>query len=282
MTTLEAFRNGEPQAVHAIYGRYRGPVFAVAVELADSDEAADEATAVAFEATWRAASAFGSDRELSPWLFGFVVRGAQLPVPDYGGSGYFAPAWALFEMRRALDDLQTEERLVLEYMYLHREPGEAIAARIDAPTAAVELIAGRAKHRLAVATGQSAAGAVTDRAGGMQPPESSLDPGAEKLLGQSSTWAQPSSALDEATLVRVADAVSAQPRLPSAPGRGDRHHLTVIAVVAALFLLVGLAIALAAIAVGDGDASGVGGGATDDEALQVRPDSDQSDGGIRG
>lgn len=260
-TTLQAFRNGEPQAVHAIYGRYRGPVYAVAATLVDTPEAAEEATAKAFEETWRAAAAFGSDRELSPWLLGFVVHGSRHAAPDGSATSSAPPrpdpaefdaAWRLFETRRALDDLQPDERLVLELMYRDDASIEAVAAKIDAPTSAVEMIAGRAKHRLGAATSSLD----QSRDTGGEPLSASIRPNTHELLGLASTWAQPSPAVDDAVLTRLADAVSSQPRLPSAPGPNDRRHLVVIAVVAALFLVAGLVIAVVAMATADDDARG--------------------------
>ena len=62
------FRDGDPDAVRAIYREYGRLVFAVAYRVLGDRGLAEEATQQTFLKAWRAATSFDTDRELGPWL----------------------------------------------------------------------------------------------------------------------------------------------------------------------------------------------------------------------
>jgi RNA polymerase sigma factor (sigma-70 family) len=70
------FRDGDPDAVRAIYREYGRLVFAVAYRVLGDRGLAEEATQQAFVKAWRAAGSFDADRELGPWLASIARRAA--------------------------------------------------------------------------------------------------------------------------------------------------------------------------------------------------------------
>ena len=72
----ERFRDGDPEAVRAIYRTYGRVVYAVAFKLLGDRGLAEEATQQAFVKAWRAAESFDLSRELGPWLASIARRAA--------------------------------------------------------------------------------------------------------------------------------------------------------------------------------------------------------------
>jgi RNA polymerase sigma factor (sigma-70 family) len=70
------FREGDPDAVRAVYRSYGRLVFSVAYRILGNRGLAEEATQQAFLKAWRAAGSFDPDRELGPWLASIARRTA--------------------------------------------------------------------------------------------------------------------------------------------------------------------------------------------------------------
>jgi RNA polymerase sigma factor (sigma-70 family) len=71
---ITRFRDGDPDAVRAVYGEYGRLVYAVAYRILGNRGLAQEATQHAFVKAWRAAASFDTDRELGPWLAAIARR----------------------------------------------------------------------------------------------------------------------------------------------------------------------------------------------------------------
>lgn len=70
------FRDGDPEAVRAVYRTYGGLVFTVAHKVLDDRRLAEEATQQAFVQAWRTAGDYDLTGELGPWLAVIAGRAA--------------------------------------------------------------------------------------------------------------------------------------------------------------------------------------------------------------
>ena len=68
------FRDGDPDAVRAVYREYGRLVYAVAYRVLGDRGLAEEATQQTFVKAWRAAASFDAERELGPWLVAIARR----------------------------------------------------------------------------------------------------------------------------------------------------------------------------------------------------------------
>jgi RNA polymerase sigma-70 factor (ECF subfamily) len=68
------FREGDPDAVRAVYTEYGRLVYAVAFRALGDHGLAEEATQQTFLRAWRAADRLDPEREMAPWLAAIVRR----------------------------------------------------------------------------------------------------------------------------------------------------------------------------------------------------------------
>src|SRR5215217_1321027 len=73
---VAGFREGDPDAVRAVYREYGRLVYGVAHKVLGDPDLADEAAQQAFVQAWKAAASFDPTRELGPWLATIARRAA--------------------------------------------------------------------------------------------------------------------------------------------------------------------------------------------------------------
>lgn len=157
---LERFRVGDDGAVKAVYERFRGPVFAIALSiLRDRDRAAD-ATQQTFLKAWRAASTYDPERPIKPWIYAIARRTAidiyrktsRVVVSEEVDHVTISPgletAWEVFEVRTAVDELPEEERQVIKLSHFDGLTHQEIADHIGIPIGTVKSRSYRAHQRL--------------------------------------------------------------------------------------------------------------------------------------
>jgi RNA polymerase sigma-70 factor (ECF subfamily) len=160
---LEAFRRGEEEAVGAVYRRYGGPVYAVAMSVLGDHDLAGEAAQETFVRAWRAAPRYRSGDTLAPWLFTIARRVAidmwrlrqrfagQPPAED----AILSPppdldaVWEAYQVRAAVNRLPDEERVVVLLHHFKQLSHTEIAARLGIPVGTVKSRSYRAHRRLA-------------------------------------------------------------------------------------------------------------------------------------
>jgi RNA polymerase sigma-70 factor (ECF subfamily) len=162
--TLDRFRLGDQEAVRAVYDRFSGPLFTLAMSmLGDRDLAADAVQQTVVKA-WKAAATYDADRELAPWLYSIARRACidlyrrerirrhdeldgdeivTLP-PD------IEVAWEAYEVRMALDQLADDERTVVRLMHFEGFSQPEIGERLGIPVGTVKSRAHRAHRKLSV------------------------------------------------------------------------------------------------------------------------------------
>jgi RNA polymerase sigma-70 factor, ECF subfamily len=164
------FKNGDPDAVRELYARYSRPLYALSrTHLADREHAR-EAVQQTFLQAWRAAASFDADRPIAPWLFQICrhvcidrYRREKQP-PDRLDDHELDPAlsipgpsiersWVVFEVRRAIDQLQGESREIIRLMHLEGWTVEQVARHLALPVGTVKSRSFRANRRLVAALG---------------------------------------------------------------------------------------------------------------------------------
>jgi RNA polymerase sigma-70 factor (ECF subfamily) len=158
---LERFRTGDEAAVKAVYDRFGGPVFAVAMSILGDRGLAADATQQTFIKAWRAASTYDPERSFGPWIYAIARRTAidvyrkqarSFPTDDVDVA-VFPPgletAWEVFEVRAALDRLPDDERQVVKLSHFDGMTHVQIAAELDIPVGTVKSRSFRAHRRLA-------------------------------------------------------------------------------------------------------------------------------------
>ena len=163
---IARFRQGDPEAVRAVYREHAGAVHTVASSIVRDRELAADVVQQTFVKAWRAARTFEGDRELAPWLYSIArhtaidalraesrpTRGGHGPEVDIGvQTETFERTWERFEVRRAIDALPDGERDVVRLSHLMGYTHEAIAEQLDIPIGTVKSRSGRAHKRLAIA-----------------------------------------------------------------------------------------------------------------------------------
>jgi RNA polymerase sigma factor (sigma-70 family) len=170
--TRRRFRDGDPEAVRAIYGEYGRLVYAVAVRALGDRGLAEEATQQTFVKAWRAAGAIDDSRELGPWLVAIVRRTAidvhrreavrsaapleAVAADDPAVVTAPASAEALYEtweVRAAVQDLPDDEREVVRLQHFEGLTHAQIADRLGVAVGTVKSRSFRAHRRLATVLG---------------------------------------------------------------------------------------------------------------------------------
>ena len=148
----EQFRAGNPDAVRDVYREYGRLVYAVSYKVLGNRTLAEEATQQTFLQAWRAASSFDAAKELGPWL-ATIARRAAIDVHRRESRrstqplGTWPPAtaivtlppsaeqaYAVWEVRQAIDELPADEREVVRLQHLDGLTHAEVAERLDCPS----------------------------------------------------------------------------------------------------------------------------------------------------
>ena len=157
------FRLGDEAAVRAVYARYGGAMFAVAMSTLGNRDLAAECVQQAFVKAWRAAQSFDPERELRPWLATITRRVAidiyrreartrsqtLADADDVVMPIAFERTWEAFEVRAALDQLPADEREVVRLAHFEGMTHSEIATALGVPIGTVKSRSSRAHRRLA-------------------------------------------------------------------------------------------------------------------------------------
>jgi RNA polymerase sigma factor (sigma-70 family) len=165
------FREGDPDAVRAVYRSYGRVVYAVAYKVLGDRALAEDAVQQAFVKAWRAAATFDEDRELGPWLAAIARRTAidvyrRETVRSSDPLDSVAPgnpalttepetsdihdAWAV---REAVDQLPEDEREIVRLQHFEGLTHAEIADRLNLALGTVKSRSFRAHKRLATVLG---------------------------------------------------------------------------------------------------------------------------------
>jgi RNA polymerase sigma-70 factor, ECF subfamily len=162
------FRDGEPDAMQAVCQRFTGPLFALSRSMLADHNHAHDAVQQTFLQAWRASARFEPDGALSSWLFQICRRvcidqyrresRAQDAVTTTGSLDEHAVdgpslerAWTVWEVRRAIEALDPEEREVVRLYHLEGWSHAQIAAHLGIPVGTVKSRSFRARRQLAAA-----------------------------------------------------------------------------------------------------------------------------------
>jgi RNA polymerase sigma factor (sigma-70 family) len=162
------FRQGDPDAVRAVYRSHGRLVYAVAYKVLGDRGLAEEATQQTFVKAWRAAQSFDEARELGPWLAAIArrvaidlyrreaVRSAD-PLESVAPSdpALVAPPdsaeaiYDVWEVRQAVAQLPPDEQEVVRLQHLDGFTHTQIAERTGVAVGTVKSRSFRAHRRLA-------------------------------------------------------------------------------------------------------------------------------------
>ena len=157
------FRLGDESAVRAVYARYGGAMFSVAMSMLGNRDLAAECVQQSFVKAWRSSQGFDPDRELRPWLATITRRVAidlyrreartrsepRDEVDETVVPIAFESLWEAFEVRAALDQLPADEREVMRLAHFEGFTHSEIATALGVPIGTVKSRSSRAHRRLA-------------------------------------------------------------------------------------------------------------------------------------
>ncbi len=166
------FRDGDPDAVRAVYREYGRLVYAIAFKVLGDRGLCEEATQHTFLKAWRASATIDVQRELGPWLVAIAKRvaidlyrreahRATSPLaavpPDHPGLAAIPPTAAdlydVWEVRRTVSELPEDEREIVRLQHFDGLTHTQIADRLGVPVGTVKSRSFRAHKRLAAALG---------------------------------------------------------------------------------------------------------------------------------
>jgi RNA polymerase sigma factor (sigma-70 family) len=166
------FRDGDPDAVRAVYRSYGRLVYSVAYRVLENRGLAEEATQQTFLKAWRAAGSFDPDRELGPWLASIArrtaidvarreaVRAADPldSVPPGDSALVTAPESAetvydVWAVREAVAQLPADEQEVVRLQHFEGLTHPEIGEQLGLPVGTVKSRSFRAHKKLAVLLG---------------------------------------------------------------------------------------------------------------------------------
>jgi RNA polymerase sigma-70 factor, ECF subfamily len=158
------YADGGEDAFTAVYARFRGPVFGIALHLLADRGLAEEASQMAFLAVWRSRDRYDPSRALSAWVFSIARRAAidiyrrerRMPAaaeqPEIPVEGLSVERmWQTWEIRRAVEALPTDEATVVRLAHYYQMTHTEIAAHLGLPVGTVKSRSFRAHRRLAEA-----------------------------------------------------------------------------------------------------------------------------------
>lgn len=158
--------NGDGGAFETLYRRYARPVFGLALRRLGDRTRAEEAVQETFTSVWRSARTYKPERGPgAPWLYA-VARNAIVddarqridpvaadprdePSPDIGPPERAEQSWTAWRVHRAMEELPTNERVVLELAYWRGLSQSEIAAQLRIPLGTVKTRTRAGLHRLA-------------------------------------------------------------------------------------------------------------------------------------
>jgi RNA polymerase sigma factor (sigma-70 family) len=162
------FRNGDEDAVRAVYSTYGRLVYAIAHRILAERGLCEEATQQTFLKAWRATESIDPGRELGPWLASIARRVAidiyrreahrtARPLDDVPANdpALVSPpidieeTYEVWEVRRAVALLPDDEREVIRAQHFEGLTHAQIAARMGIPVGTVKSRSFRAHRRLA-------------------------------------------------------------------------------------------------------------------------------------
>lgn len=166
----QRFRDGDPEAVRAVYRRYAGAIHTVARSIVNEPELVADVVQLTFVKAWRAAATFEGDRDLAPWLYAIArrtaidalrherrpTRGDHAPQVEDSVEASVEPisferTWEIHEVRRAIDDLAPDEREIVRRAHLLGQTHQQISDELGLPLGTVKSRSSRAHRRLATA-----------------------------------------------------------------------------------------------------------------------------------
>lgn len=162
------FRDGDPDAVRAVYAAYGRLVYGLAYAILADRGLSEEATQHTFLNAWRSAARVDPGRDLGPWLATIAKRVAidiyrrearrtarpleDVPADDPAlTSAMFAgdDPYDIWEVREAVSLLPGDERDVVRAQHFEGLTHEQIAVRLGIPVGTVKSRSHRAHRRLA-------------------------------------------------------------------------------------------------------------------------------------
>jgi RNA polymerase sigma factor (sigma-70 family) len=160
------YAGGGEDAFAAVYARFRGPVFGIALHVLADRGLAEEASQMAFLGVWRGRERYDPDRPLSAWVFNIARKAAidiyrrerRTPItteqPEIAVEGFSVERmWQTWEIRRAVEALPTDEATVVRLSHYYQMTHTEIAAHLGLPVGTVKSRSFRAHRRLAEALG---------------------------------------------------------------------------------------------------------------------------------
>lgn len=156
------FPGGDDDVVRAVYRRYGGAIYTIAMSiLGDAGRAADVVQST-FVNAWQASARFDPDRDLGPWLYTIARRQA---IDSYRRERRTQPtdpseldivalppsldqAWEVWQVRLALERLPPDEREVVRLSWMEGLAHPEIADRLGVPIGTVKSRSHRAHKRL--------------------------------------------------------------------------------------------------------------------------------------
>jgi RNA polymerase sigma-70 factor (ECF subfamily) len=166
------FRDGDPDAVRAVYREYGRLVYAVAHKILGDRGLAEEATQQTFVKAWRAAGSLDASHEMGPWL-ATIARRAAIDIhrrealraarplesvvaddPSLTSAPMSAESfYDVWEVRRVVADLPDDERRIVHMQHFEGMTHAQIAQRLGLALGTVKSRSFRAHQRLAAALG---------------------------------------------------------------------------------------------------------------------------------
>lgn len=163
-----ALRDGDADAVRALYDRFGGLVFTIANRILGDRQRAEEVTQHTFLQAWRNADSFEPGRDFAPWL-ATIARRAAIDVqrreqrrpagaldtadPGDGALVSLPPSAeqleAVWSVRAAIDALDPDDREIVRLQHLDGWSHTQIAERLGVPVGTVKSRSHRAHRRLA-------------------------------------------------------------------------------------------------------------------------------------
>jgi RNA polymerase sigma-70 factor, ECF subfamily len=157
--------DGDRGAFEVLYRRYSRPVFGLALRRLGDRGRAEDAVQETFASIWRAARSYRPERGPgAPWLYAvarnaIIDRGraraeppAEVPdeaSPDAGPLERAEASWTSWRVHRALEELNTNERTVIELAYWSGLSQSEIAEYLGIPLGTVKTRTRAALARLA-------------------------------------------------------------------------------------------------------------------------------------
>lgn len=157
--------DGDRGAFEVLYHRYARPVFGLALRRLGDRGRAEDAVQETFASIWRAARSYKPERGPgAPWLYA-VARNAitdrgrartetptevpEEPSPEAGPAERAEAGWTAWRVHRALEELNANERSVIELAYWSELSQSEIAEFLGIPLGTVKTRTRAALGRLA-------------------------------------------------------------------------------------------------------------------------------------